>query len=207
VDDRRWMDGPVAFRIEHMTTDFELAFEAVPAALLITKDQAVQRCNRALRALFGLPDNRIVGRPLDELCVTPADAPTSRSVVALQGSDIVCAVSVHELGTDGDFGHRQLWSFDRLGSVEWPAVSLTPRQREIVSHLLCGATSKQIAQRLGLSHRTVDSHRRHLMQRLKVSRVAHLWSIVRTSEGMAPFALEPVELGGRLFGFASIAAN
>jgi DNA-binding NarL/FixJ family response regulator len=52
--------------------------------------------------------------------------------------------------------------------------TLTPRQREILQLVAQGRTSKEIAQSLGLSHRTVEVHRMQLMRRLHLHDVASL---------------------------------
>jgi DNA-binding NarL/FixJ family response regulator len=49
-----------------------------------------------------------------------------------------------------------------------PLDALTPRQREILQLVAEGHTSKAIAQRLGLSFKTVEAHRAQIMERLDV---------------------------------------
>ena len=44
---------------------------------------------------------------------------------------------------------------------------LTPRQREVLDHLLCGLRNKQIAAVLGLSEKTVKMHRAAMLERLQ----------------------------------------
>ena len=56
----------------------------------------------------------------------------------------------------------------RTGIAANPLESLTPRQREILQLVAEGHTNKEIAQRLGLSHRTVEVHRNQLMKRLGI---------------------------------------
>ena len=51
---------------------------------------------------------------------------------------------------------------------------LPPRQRQVLDLVTEGLSSKQIAQRLGLSPRTVDNYRAFLMERLGASNVADL---------------------------------
>ena len=51
---------------------------------------------------------------------------------------------------------------------------LTPRQREILQLIAEGNTTKAIAQKLGLSAKTVDAHRAQLMQRLGIREIAGL---------------------------------
>jgi DNA-binding NarL/FixJ family response regulator len=53
-------------------------------------------------------------------------------------------------------------------------IELSPRQREILSLIAHGFTSREIAVKLGLSVRTIEVHRYHLMQRVHVRNVAQL---------------------------------
>lgn len=51
---------------------------------------------------------------------------------------------------------------------------LTPREREILQLLAEGGTVKQIAQRLHVSHKTVEAHRLRILNKLNVDTVAQL---------------------------------
>jgi DNA-binding CsgD family transcriptional regulator len=62
----------------------------------------------------------------------------------------------------------------RTGGAADPLDALTPRQREILQLAAEGHSSKEIAQRLGLSPRTVEAHRAQLMERLDLHDVAGL---------------------------------
>jgi DNA-binding NarL/FixJ family response regulator len=55
-----------------------------------------------------------------------------------------------------------------------PAASLTERQREILQLLAEGMTAKEIGSLLGISARTVESHKYELMQALGLTRSAEL---------------------------------
>lgn len=55
-----------------------------------------------------------------------------------------------------------------------PASRLTQRQREVLQLIAEGRTTKQIAATLHLSAKTVETHRRQLMQRLAVHDIAGL---------------------------------
>ena len=57
----------------------------------------------------------------------------------------------------------------RTGAIADPLAALTARQREILQLVAEGHTSKDIAQRLGLSYRTIETHRNQLMKRLGVT--------------------------------------
>ena len=51
---------------------------------------------------------------------------------------------------------------------------LTPREQEILTMIWAGLTSRQIAQRLGISAKTVDSHRALMMRKVRVGNAAQL---------------------------------
>ena len=51
---------------------------------------------------------------------------------------------------------------------------LTPREREIVQLLAEGNSSKQVASRLSLSVKTVETHRTNIMRKLKLHSVSEL---------------------------------
>jgi DNA-binding NarL/FixJ family response regulator len=62
----------------------------------------------------------------------------------------------------------------RMGSDATVADVLTPRQREILQLIAEGKTINEIAQILGISGKTVDTHRTLLMARLDIHDVAGL---------------------------------
>lgn len=51
---------------------------------------------------------------------------------------------------------------------------LTAREREVLEALVNGETNAQAGRRLGLSHRTVEVHRRHIMRKLGARNTADL---------------------------------
>lgn len=55
-----------------------------------------------------------------------------------------------------------------------PLDALTPRERDVFLGVARGETNKQIAARLGISHRTVETHRESLMGKLDIRTVAGL---------------------------------
>ena len=60
------------------------------------------------------------------------------------------------------------------GEAEASLQSLTPRQREILQLIAEGGSTKEIAFRLGLSVKTVETHRAEIMRRLDIRDVASL---------------------------------
>ena len=51
---------------------------------------------------------------------------------------------------------------------------LTPRERQVLACVAAGQTSREIAEDLNISHRTVESHRESLMRKLEIHSVAGL---------------------------------
>ncbi|MFQ5595115.1 MAG: response regulator [Anaerolineae bacterium] len=62
----------------------------------------------------------------------------------------------------------------RVGGEPVPSEQLTPRQREVLQLIAEGHTTREIAQTLGVSVKTVETHRRQLMDRLDIHEVAGL---------------------------------
>lgn len=62
----------------------------------------------------------------------------------------------------------------RTAGAPDPVAALTPRQREILQLVAEGHSSKAIAQQLGVSYRTVQTHRNELMKRLDIHDVTGL---------------------------------
>lgn len=58
--------------------------------------------------------------------------------------------------------------------------TLTHRERDVLQGIASGRTNKEIATGLGISHRTVETHRESLMRKLRI----------RTVAGLTRFALE-----------------
>ena len=52
--------------------------------------------------------------------------------------------------------------------------ALTPRERQVLEHIVSGELNKQIAGHLGITQRTVKAHRARLMEKMKVDSVAKL---------------------------------
>jgi DNA-binding NarL/FixJ family response regulator len=73
--------------------------------------------------------------------------------------------------------------------------SLTPREAEILRFLSAGFSNKEVARRLSLSVRTVETHRLNLRRKTQTGRLKDLVSLARTL-GLAPvLETEPARRG------------
>lgn len=77
---------------------------------------------------------------------------------------------------------RRLESLERRLTVRRRLAKLTPREHDIMRYVVDGLTTKQIAARLHISQRTVEVHRRHIMDKLEIDTVASLVRLVLTAE-------------------------
>jgi len=76
-------------------------------------------------------------------------------------------------------------SVDRLADLRQRWASLTPREREVLEHVVDGKANKVIAIDLGLSERTVEIHRANVMEKMGARSVAHLVKMHLTLGGQA----------------------
>ncbi|HYE40071.1 MAG TPA: LuxR C-terminal-related transcriptional regulator, partial [Ramlibacter sp.] len=51
---------------------------------------------------------------------------------------------------------------------------LSAREREVLGLIVAGLTNKEVARALGISHRTVETHRANLFAKLEVQSLAQL---------------------------------
>jgi FixJ family two-component response regulator len=66
-------------------------------------------------------------------------------------------------------------------SVGARVATLTPREREVMAHVVAGSLNKQVAAELGIAEKTVKVHRASVMKKMGVSSLAALvWLIGRT---------------------------
>jgi FixJ family two-component response regulator len=60
---------------------------------------------------------------------------------------------------------------------------LSERERDVLEHVVRGLSSKAIAKELDISYRTVELHRSHIMEKLRVHSVAELIRLVIERQG------------------------
>lgn len=61
-----------------------------------------------------------------------------------------------------------------LATIMARAVLLSAREREVLAHVTAGEPNKTIARRLGISFRTVELHRSHILQKMQAQTLAEL---------------------------------
>ena len=71
---------------------------------------------------------------------------------------------------------------------------MTPREREVLLGLVARETNKTIARRLGISTRTVEIHRVHVMNRLGVRTLSEV-ALLATAAGVTPAPQQRITAG------------
>src|SRR5215813_1887252 len=61
-----------------------------------------------------------------------------------------------------------------LSEIRGRLATLTPREREVLEHVVAGKLNKEIASDLGTVEQTVKVHRAHVMEKMRVRSVAEL---------------------------------
>lgn len=94
-----------------------------------------------------------------------------RAISAVSGGESYFPAEVKSILLQADFEHA------RKGKL----ADLTDREMEILKCIAEGHSNKEIGERLFISHRTVDTHRTNLMQKLDVHNIAGLVRIAITN--------------------------
>ena len=72
------------------------------------------------------------------------------------------------------FRNHELKGTDRTSALNTTSVALSPREAEVLQLIAEGKANKQIAATLVISIKTVEKHRQHLMEKLKIHDTAGL---------------------------------
>lgn len=93
-------------------------------------------------------------------------------------SDLVTAVESLQQGRPFFTAHVARAVLDgylkSLGEESGPSTDLTPSERQIIQLLAEGRTNKEVAARLDISVKTVETHRAHIMRKLDLRSVTDL---------------------------------
>lgn len=168
----------------------ELAFLYAPVGLVVTENRVIRDCNHAFSTMFGYTRDELRDQlfsilyPSDEEFVNIRDRGVRQlqdtnhywdeRIMARKDSSLFwCRVRGHSFTPDEPLG-RAVWSFADLSEVRL-CKNLTRREREIVSFLADGLTSKEIAIKLDLSYRTVEVYRANLLKKFGVANTSSLF--------------------------------
>ena len=85
---------------------------------------------------------------------------------------------------------REQWKLAPSGTINGDLsarlATLSDREREVMEHMLAGKLTRQIAETLCISVKTVEFHRARIREKLGAVSQAHLLSLFISGEGMPP---------------------
>ncbi|QEW19079.1 Transcriptional regulatory protein UhpA [Marinibacterium anthonyi] len=170
-----------------LTADMAEAFERAPVGLVVTLDRTILTCNAMFEDMFGYRRGQLEGRSLSLLY--PSDDEYQRigeiGLAEMQrtgsyhderimkrrdGSRFWCSVRGRSQDRTSPFT-RAVWTMIDISDSR-PIVDLTKRERQVAMLMTEGRTSKQIAETLKISPRTVEAHRGRLFEKLGVRNTA-----------------------------------
>jgi two-component system response regulator NreC len=102
----------------------------------------------------------------------------AKGYVLKEAADVEVVAAVREVARGGRYVHPELGA--RLIAADAAAAKkaeqdpLSDREREVLRLLALGHTNQEIAQQLYISVRTAETHRAHIMQKLRLSNRAEL---------------------------------
>ena len=167
----------------------ELAFHFVPVGIVVTENRVIRDCNQTFAEMFGYPREELQDQTFAILYPSLDEFATIRNrgvqslregnsywderVMMRNGGEMFwCRVRGHSFTPENPL-MRAVWSFADLSETR-PYHHLTRREREVLSLMSEGMTSKEIARTLEMSNRTVEVHRAKLLKKFGASNTAAL---------------------------------
>ncbi|MCG7622389.1 MULTISPECIES: PAS and helix-turn-helix domain-containing protein [unclassified Epibacterium] len=166
------------------------AFEFAPVGLAVLEHRVIKRCNLQFAETFGGDPAELCDLPIAALYPSPEDyhrigellqMPEAQSGVYNDerimrrccGALFWCRVRGRSTSRSDQPFQTGVWSFADL-SEERPVVSLTPRERDVAILTCRGLSAKEIGLKLGLSYRTVETHRARLLDKFGARKLPEL---------------------------------
>lgn len=160
-----------------------LAFESAPVGLVMTEHRVIVACNQTFCELSKYSGDELIGQSFRMLYTNQAEFEAvgniglkalidegsysdQRILQCKDGSVIWCRFRAHTLTPEEPLS-RAVLSYAKL-TVSPAQLALTARERDVVTGLMHGLTSRQISGQLGLSPRTIEDVRARLLRKFGV---------------------------------------
>lgn len=166
------------------------AFMEAPVGIMLLSNRRVLKANQAIETLFGWAPEDIEGQSIRVLYPSNVDFEKTgerwhrwlenqplyedeRFMKRRDGKIVWMRARGRTLTPQEPF-KLIVWIFELIDKERPSASLLTTKEREITHRIVNGLTSKEIANELGISHRTVEVHRASIMRKLGVQNAAEL---------------------------------
>lgn len=165
----------------HPALDYEQMFLQTPVGICLSEHRVIRTCNNALALMFGHKKEELTGKSLLDLypsadefrrigarieaAMRSASSYSDERIMKRASGELFWCHAVGRALTSHDPHAAAIWVFFDLSTKRPVVPSLSPREREVAALMLEGMTSKSIAQRIGLSRRTVEMYRSQLKRK------------------------------------------
>ncbi|MEH0296141.1 LuxR C-terminal-related transcriptional regulator [Agrobacterium sp. CCNWLW71] len=167
-----------------------LGFMEAPIGLMVLSDRRILKVNSCIEHLFGWSKSDLEGQSIRVLYPSNFDFEKTgarwhrwlesqpryedeRFMKRRDGRIIWMRAKGLTLTPEDPF-KLIVWTFEPIEDRRSSDALLTYKEREVTHRIVNGLTSKQIANELGISHRTVEVHRASIMRKLGVQNAAEL---------------------------------
>lgn len=162
----------------------QLAFQHAPDATLILAERVILRASLRVTEVFGWTPQELNGQSIRLLYPGPTDYEVigDRARRAMAGVAVyrderfmrrkdgqVVWMEGHGTALDpADPQRLAIWTYRPIDPAAGPAGALTPAEKRVARYMVNGFTSKEIAQALDCSPRTVEVHRANMIRKIGV---------------------------------------
>ncbi|MFT5787427.1 MAG: PAS domain S-box-containing protein [Ascidiaceihabitans sp.] len=173
------------------TQQMALAFDAAPIGMAVSNHRVLSVCNTLFAEMLGYQRNDLVGQSFRILYPSHAEFDRVRDIglkmmeehgsysdermmQRKDGVPVWCRFRARTLTPSDPLAHLVM-SFAQIRD-QVDGAQLTKREREVLSWLSRGQTSKEIGRELGLSPRTIEDVRARLLRKFEVKNTSELLS-------------------------------
>ena len=173
------------------TQQMALAFDAAPIGMAVSNHRVLSVCNTLFAEMLGYERNDLVGQSFRILYPSHAEFDRVRDIglkmmeehgsysdermmQRKDGVPVWCRFRARTLTPEDPLAHLVM-SFAQIRD-QVDGAQLTRREREVLSWLSRGQTSKEIGRELGLSPRTIEDVRARLLRKFEVKNTSELLS-------------------------------
>lgn len=175
--------------MDNVTTEMLEAFDAAPIGLAVSRHRTLSSCNLTFASLLGYSRAELLGQSFRMLYPSHAEFDRVRDIGLVtmaqtgaysdermmrqkDGVPKWFRFRARTLAPDDPLSHLVLSFAPIRDHLDGPR--LTKREREVLSFLSQGATSKEIAHQLGLSPRTIEDVRARMLRKFEVKNTGEL---------------------------------
>lgn len=177
--------------MDDTATQMAAAFDAAPVGIAVSKHRVLTMCNTLFAQMLGYDRSELLGKSFRILYPSHAEFDRVRDIglktMELHGSysdermmqrkdgvPVWCRFRARSLTPNDPLAHLVMSFAQIRDQIDGP--QLTKREREVLSWLSRGQTSKEIGRELNLSPRTIEDVRARLLRKFEVKNTSELLS-------------------------------